>query len=271
MESIITTIATIYHNIGTLYLCLKDYPKALDFCLKSLNSNKSTMGADHIYTANSYSSLGLVYQSTSDYKQAIEAYTMALSIYEKASSNESFKMGCMHSAIALMYEKTGDCVRSAKFYEKSLKKMAVAFGEESFVVLQVYVRLAKINSKLGNSEKSLKLYHQIIELSNKIDHQDLDTVDVCSNLATVYLQKQDYKKAKEFCIMGISICEEISGEDNPGLGLLLFTLAEIYEATGDKPRAMYTYSKALSGIQETLGYDHSKSVGNIEETREGMF
>ena len=265
------SIAVSYTNIGQLYLSLKDYPTALDFSMKALNISKSTMGADHIYTAICYLNLGSVYQAIPDYKQAIEAYSMSLSLFEKASTDENVKVGKLCFVIAEMYEETRNYTKSVEFFEKALKSKRKVFGEESSKVIKVYIHLAGVNSQLGNNLKSLELFHRALELSNKINYQDLDTIYACSNLASMYQQKQDFKKAEEFSVMAISQCEKVSGKDSPMAGLLFYILAEIYEAVGDKQKAMDGYSRSLSGVQETFGYDHWKAIEILRKLAEGYF
>ncbi len=93
-------VANFYNNLGNVHYSQRDYPKAIEYHVKSLAIRLKTFGAEHPHVADSYNNLGLAYNSQGDYPQALEYHEKCLAIQLKTLGAEHPKTKLSQELVA---------------------------------------------------------------------------------------------------------------------------------------------------------------------------
>ena len=73
-------------NIGVIYKSQGNYPKALDYNMRSLEINEQK--GDQYEVANALSNIGGIYMDQGDYPNSLDYYSQSLKIYEQIDGNQ---------------------------------------------------------------------------------------------------------------------------------------------------------------------------------------
>ena len=86
------------------------------------------------------------------------------------------------------------------------------------------------------------------------DHPD--TAKSYNNMAVVYYEQGDYKKALEYNEKALEINERVLGRDHPDTAKSYYNMAGVYSAQGDNEKALKFNEKALEVFRIRLGENH---------------
>lgn len=201
----------IFYNLGIVYEKLKNFEKAKEAYLKSLEISPHSM--DSIYN------LGLVYTELKEYDKAIKCFKKILKEDEE-DSNSYFNLG-------LIYFKTKDYIKAmenfqttidlndediyAHFYIGNIFKELgdLESAREKFnKVLELspdyswaYFNLAVIDNETGNTDGAIENLQKTIEL-NPYD------IEAYKILIKILLKKENFEDAASIGANAVSQCEE---------------------------------------------------------------
>jgi len=203
--------------------------------------------------------LGVLY-SKYQYDSAYYFTAQALTLSEKIN----YKKGILNSYMQLgpilknkgEYQQSIECLKKAL----TLARRPADFGMIYNNMGSTYVKLGLLDSALSNMLKSLDI---------KLQAKDMPgIVNSYINLSNFHFSEKQYDEAKEYCIKGLRIEEELN---NPArLTKLFIILGNIYYVKMDADSAEYFYKRALS-FQSTKNDVISSIVylnlGNIHQQR----
>lgn len=95
---------------------------------------------------------------------------------------------------------------------------------------------------------------QIYERVFGENHPGIATV--CNNLAMVYEEKGEYKKAENLYKKSIWIREKVLGEENPDTATAYYNIASMYGSKGEYKIAISYYLKAYNILLFKMGINH---------------
>ena len=101
-----------------------DYPKALEFFTKALDTREKVLGKYHPDTASNYNNIGSVYRRMGDYPKALEFFTKALDTREKV-------LGKDHPDTANSYNNIGSIYSDLRDYPK-----AYSYSKEAYNIFK---------------------------------------------------------------------------------------------------------------------------------------
>jgi two-component system NarL family sensor kinase len=199
-------LGILYSNIGGVYQDLKQFPKVLEYDLKSLDAYKKSNAdpyyivAFELYVASDYKNLdqldqarlhieaaekiskqlnsndllykvynawGGYYQKAKDYGNGIQSYQAAMTYAVK--NDDMFKIMNCNRMLGMIY-------RDMKNYPQSLNYMQTALTQvrqlkNKMLEVELLKNLGLVQSKLGNDKEAVDYYKNYIDLSDSLNQE----------------------------------------------------------------------------------------------------
>lgn len=132
---------------------------------------------------------------------------------------------------------------------------------------------AQIRRILGLWYKDLGMYQKAeehLERSMKIcqeeygqDHRE--TLGAMNNLALVYINQNDYEKAKELLTVALDKGSKYLEKNDPWLWNFIGNLAKTYHKQGEDEKAEQLYVKLLQLLHREVGPEHRDTLGRMND------
>jgi len=191
------------NNMGSLYLYLEDYDKALSEYNKALEYFDKSENKRAISFVNS--NIGAIYVKLGDSEKAYEYLTK--SIEQKKAINEKLGLLQTYNFLGEMYFNQNNLSEAAANYKETLKLCAELDTERELPIS--LLGLGKINKQEGKLIAAESYFNQALEKIR--NSRDLDDEHECINLlAEVYHLQSKYKKSFEFLQKSIALKDSIA-------------------------------------------------------------
>ena len=250
-----------YSATASKYYQDGNYPKALEFYTKALNTNEKVLGKEHPDTATSYNNIGSIYNKMGDYPKALEFYTKALNIKEKVLGKNHPSTATSYNNIGSVYNDMGDYPKALEFYTKALDIEERVLGKNHPDTATSYSNIGSVYSDIGDYPKALEFYTKDLNINEKVLGKDHPaTATSYNNIGYVYNRMGDYPKALEFYTKALDINEKVLGKDHPATATSYNNIGYVYNRMGDYPKALEFYTKALNIKEKVLGKEHPSTA-----------
>lgn len=239
-------VGNAYNILGALSRSENDYVKALKFYLKS--SQAFEAANDTVGLAKVYNNIGNIYRDIGKHNNAISFYKKSL--IAKTWLNDREGMAITNRNIAFVYQLMKDYEKAKDSYWTSLYTWK-RLGDEARMA-QLYNDLGIIYELILESKGSesyavekniiFNLHLNALEL-NKISQNQKGMGWVYNNIATSYMEKQDYVKALDYLDKSIDLKSKVKDEE--GLATAYNNYGMIYlNHFGDTEKALYYFKEA---------------------------
>lgn len=220
---------------GIEYMYKKEHVKSLELLTKAETiANENHWHQQSFLAANN---IGANYYSMLDYGEALnyylEAYTIA--IKELGEDQEMIVL----NNIAILYSKEEQLDKAEEYFKKAYN---IAKRKQAKRQLGMYaVNLGMVANERGQVVKAKEYLDEAMDL---LQDQPEILINAEIALASNYLLRQDYQKAKEIALKVLPQLDNDESSENKVS--LLFIISEIYQAEGDLEKAIIYVSKPLS-------------------------
>ncbi|MCF8348808.1 MAG: tetratricopeptide repeat protein [Bacteroidales bacterium] len=178
----------VYHNIVSVFRELKEYDKALSYCLKS--SAIDLQLGDSVYYPSGLNGIATMYFLMNNYDSALFYYEKALDWYKISKSR--FDIASTYDGLGRTYSNLGN-PKKAKFYLTEAYKLNMEKG---------YKRAAAVNlnnlSTIFRKNKQYDSAMYYVKKSLEMNRRTKNILHVRDNLKTIgvyYFEMKDYKNA----------------------------------------------------------------------------
>ncbi|MCO6488697.1 MAG: CHAT domain-containing protein [Phaeodactylibacter sp.] len=185
--------------LATAYMEQKDYQKALEYCLESINSAASEEDEERKARnlGNSYLLLGKIYGRTEAFGQAEAAFAKAFSFFRDSPSGHLEA----EPNIIRTWEAMSRSYKLEKCYQDALaaQEQALAiskayYGEKNIKLLDFYLEMGQLLTLMDELEGALMVYQQALHQINPdipSDHliYDLPSVEFPTTIIAIELLK----------------------------------------------------------------------------------
>jgi len=231
-----------YYYLGEASYSSKNYPLAINYYKKALESLKEESLRDELYQ-----SLGWCFLEQDDFQSA-ESY------FSKIASEE-LKVYCLGS----FYYKKKEYDKAYNFFDKFLRN----YPQSPFLI-RAYIAGADSLYNLGRVNDAVSLYRKILEGKERLDNKILE--QVYYNLGWCYLKLSDYKKSIEIFQRLVSSSSsqivKISAQIN---------IADVYQQEGRFKKAIESYQEILKNFPDNLYSDYIQFQVGVCLLKEGDF
>jgi tetratricopeptide (TPR) repeat protein/CHAT domain-containing protein len=260
---------TLFEKAEILYY-QESYEDALKLGERAFEIEKSILGEDHLYVANSNDFFSKVYQALKGNEAlAINFAQQALNIRIRLLGLEHSKVARSLINLAQLYSEMGQYEKALPLQELAVSVYKKGLGEEHPEVARSLNNLALLYFKMGQYEKTLPLQEQALKIDKKTlgeDHPDV--ARSLNNLAQLYSDMGQYEKALPLQEQALSIIKKALGDDHPTVAMCLNNLAAFYSRMGQYEKALPLQEQALKVRKKALGEEHpdvATSLNNLAQ------
>ena len=176
-----------YNNLGAIYEEEKQYNKALDLYIKSLNILiNNNLNQNHIGYAVIYNSIGLNYYYQTDYEKAIINYNKAINILENINKKHDY-IAITYKSIGQAYKALNDYINAEKYYKKSLELATLIFERNHYLVSDIYSELGGLYFETKKYDYALDMYKKSLLVQENLDKDNnIYKEGIYASIAEIY-------------------------------------------------------------------------------------
>ena len=189
--------ANAYQNIATLYLLQKDYDKAAKNLDRAANLYRVIGDDDGVLTT--LFNFANIMKEKGEYAKARKHYQTVLGYREKEGNKAV--IAYININLAQMLVEEGRCEEAVTAMKKTLILLEkIQFTSDMVIVLN---DLGLCEKKLGNTKSAIKYFQRALAIGEKRSLVRYSG-EIYKNLAQLYQEDGDYKKALEFYQKGVT-------------------------------------------------------------------
>ncbi len=253
--------AKIYYHLGSCYLDVAEYSKALNYLQRALEIMQATLPEDAKEIGDAYVLIGIYYDYMADYDRAIEYYEQALILYKKTLSDDDPRIGVTHNNIAICLNYKGDIARSLNFFRNTSSITINSFGGEYY----------KMASDFNNIATCYYQKKEFVKAKNAIDFAYVinnrhGLISSSQGARIIYTQGlifhglKNYKKAMQHFREALAIRLEVLGENHPEVASNYYAMADSQLEMGAIVEAKAYYEKAHRTNHAIFGDEHPETA-----------
>jgi CHAT domain-containing protein/tetratricopeptide (TPR) repeat protein len=241
--------AVSFNDLGRAYLDLGEVSHALDAFQQALaihSSDRDARGARYALVR-----IGVLYLTVAEWQRALDALHQALTLSRRA--NDRRTEATVLSNLGSAHNHVGDTAEAIRYLEPGLKlSRELGFrGAEANVLFQLGIS----NHLSGEMARSRDYLQQALAIQTAI--KDLrGQANTLRQLAAVQLALGSPQEALQSITESMEKGPSIGG--NASFGPL--TLANVYAALGDAPKAVTNYQRAINQAREVRGRDREATA-----------
>jgi signal transduction histidine kinase len=273
-----TGVAASYNFLATNYAIKGNYPKALDYFMKSLS--KFTETGDQAMIATLENNLGLIYVNINEPAKAIECFDKALVINERLNNIKGQSLN--YGNLGIIYSNQNQFVKANEYYYKALKidekinnKDAVARNLSNIASSEL--AMGDYCEALNIGYKALKISKEISSVYNEANCSMVigetyftlsgDTIKF-SSLCNYFTadKKTNLINANKYLGFALKLYKQLNNLRSVSETSL--TLSEIYEKLGDYKKALEFHKNYSANYDSVYSKDNSFIIANLEKMSE---
>ncbi|XP_067050218.1 uncharacterized protein [Acropora muricata] len=248
-----------YYNLGIVYKCSGDLPKAMECFQKA--SNKAREAGDLDTEGKAYLNLGTAYDSSCDLPKAMECFVKALNYAREAGDRTT--EGEAFLSLGMCYNFRSDLPKAIECIEKALNKAREAGDRDREG--KASLNLGVVYNSHGDHPKAIECFEKASNYAR--EGCDRDTEEKAYvNLGIVYKSRSDLPKATECFAKALNIARKAA--DRAGVIRASQYLENCYLAVGDFLKAS-EYRDKIFELSDGVGaYTEEATEGsacNIQE------
>jgi CHAT domain-containing protein/tetratricopeptide (TPR) repeat protein len=224
-------------------LDLWQYQKAFAYYKNALSITENTAGKENIQYAYCLEGLAGFYYVTGEYEKAVPLYLQSLAIKEKLYGKGYYDIALTMHNLGTTYFKMGNYEQAIPCFQRiaALNKKTPAIPQYSAYELNWQGLLYQ---SVGNYDKALSLYSQALNIPEYAGSKQR-YANTLSNIAALYENLNDTKRALFYLEEARQITEKTSGQQSPDYATILYNLSTLY-------KKLNRYNTALQLCDETL-------------------
>ncbi|MDF2447991.1 MAG: protein serine/threonine phosphatase [Bacteroidota bacterium] len=233
---------------GTVYIKKADYPKAMDYLLKSLSIKEDLKDTSGII--NTRANIGNLYAKMKEPKKAILEYRKCAELAKLTGNQKDLLNSYINIGNVCVFLNKMD---SSNYYlEKALSIAQLRKDDQSIAIILGNLSLNYLDMKLfDKAEHSLI---RVIEINQKIGNQEF-VANSYTALSDVYFHQKKFVLATRYAEEGVRLSNEL-GTTTTYMDALEM-LYKIKKAVGDDKNALIFYEKMIR-IKDSITNDENK-------------
>jgi len=285
-------IGEVYNSIGEAYYLLGNYDKGMEFFLKLLEIAKYLKNTSGVSLASN--NIGTIFYKLEIYKKALKYYTDSLHGYEELQDEQNVVV--LYNNIGLIYIKLGDLKNAAvflgkafnlscktsnkkgvglslnhigKIYLKQKKYLLVIkilsralsiFKElnDDYFISDIKNRMGIVYLQMSDMDLSYVYLNESMVLAKRIGYKDI-IIRNYQNLAELFSQRNNYRKAFDFLRLFLELKEQMHNES---FGRKIAELTARYEVEKKEREVDLYRSKNVELLKANLNLQKANQIIN---------
>ena len=227
------------HLIGTLYLRLQNFPKALKY-LKLETEPGSVCLSDQ----------GICYLELGEFEKSMECFEKALKVHYQNEDNSNFNVYSCINNIALTLMMFGKYEEARVKLQETIKKHNEIHGEgfQSIDLHDLMLSLGKTYYYCDKIKLAIEAYQKAEEMQSRLAGiPDTSVIELNLYMAVTLSKTDQHARSMEYMKRALQLGHEVYGEHN-----LSIKLAGLYLYAGMVYKRCHLEDDALSFLQRSL-------------------
>lgn len=182
--------------------------------------------------------MGNVYASMGKTEDALRCYRILLTAHKDLGNTRAIGITLVN--MGNLHADRGDIRKARAHYLEAHDLLAELGDAESLAALHQNVGL--IDRDEGDLDSAVRRFSEAARYAKRAG-DDYRLAGIFSSIAKTRLLADDLTAAEDACLTSLAICERIGHE--LGRATALYHLAEVYERTGEKSRAVKTLTEVV--------------------------
>lgn len=247
-------LASIYMNIGLLYMLQGEYANAIGYTNKALLIREDENKKDSLEIASLYCNLGAIYAQ-------IDSIGTAMTYLNKSLKIREIILGLYHPDVALIYNnigsmslQNGDFGMALYYFSKSLHIREKVLSEYHPDVAISYCNIGAAYERMKNFNQALACFNKALDVQRKVLGEYHPNVALSyHNIGSLYADQGNYDSALLYLKRELSIIEKVHGKENANIVNTRSNVGYVYFITGDYISAIEYFKRSLSIIEKEEG------------------
>jgi len=180
------------------------------------------------------------------YEKAVAMYLDVIEFYKR--TNDSLQLGSSFSNLGVAYEEMEQAGKSLEYHKKALKIRILI--HDTLNIAYSYNNIGVVFTELLSQPDSALLYYSRADKIFKNTNSLYQSATVSANIGHIYLDKNDFGKAKINFDFALSIFDSLNIDQ--GKANMKRSFGQYYFAKGNDKQAIVSLKKSLE-INEQLG------------------
>ena len=261
-------LSFLYDAQAEKYEKQKDYLKAEQYYLKSLDFVNKTFGKINYGYPETCKKLANLYVKTKDYPKAEPLFNEALKIDEQLYGKEHWRVAATCRNMSVVFKENGEYGKAKQFYEKAVRiDENLNSKDDSLDYATNCIRLASLYHDFGSFSEAEIFYGKAKTIRGQaLGKEDIAYSEACNKLARLYLDLGNYTKAESLFIESKNIREKTVGKNHPLYAQSCNNLGALYVSMDKLTEARKLYIEAYGIRLKTVGQnskDYAISCNNL--------
>ena len=184
--------------LASLAISEEKFTEATQHALDAYEGRKKRLGENSAETIEAGGLLGTSYRGSNQVEKAIELLTSQAELAEKNAGPSSTQAIELRAVIAVMNYDQGRIQEGVASLGKLTELATTTYQLDHPTTLRVRAKLGGMLVELRQVDRALEIIQEIHEpIQTFFGELHPDTLSIENNLATIYLLKQDYRKARD--------------------------------------------------------------------------
>ncbi|CAF1508287.1 unnamed protein product [Rotaria sordida] len=175
-------------QLGSVYLIMGEYSKAITFYERAIDVNKKMSPPSQFHLAALHNNIGSVYAKMGEYSKALSSYKRAVDIDKIILPPNHPDLASDYNNIGLVYYSMGEYSKALSSHERSLEIKKTALPPNHPNLANSYNNIGTVYNNMGEYSKALSYYE---------DAQDIWKKSLPSNHPHLALVKRNIDSVKK--------------------------------------------------------------------------
>lgn len=201
--------------------------------------------------------MGLVYNGRSDYGRSIDYHTQALHIFRQVKDETSAANAA--NSLGINYFYLGNFTRAIESYQQALDIYTAGHNRKG--IGQIYTNMGIVYRRMLDFKKAIEYDSKALEIYSHSPEDVLPRANVLANLANIYDDMGDGRRALSFYDSALAICESI--RNSRGVASNTLNKGIVYNGMGEYDSAFFYLNRGLR-LYRQLGDKNSMAIALSE-------
>lgn len=252
-------LASVYGLIGIVYKRTADYPKAIDYYLKSKSLYEKLQDTSNI--ANVYHNIAMLHRDQKDYSKSVRYFKKAIAFKRQVKDIQGEAIAYNMLGVTYRYISVKDKKQDSAIVCYNIAKKLFFSINDSLNMYRVNSNLAALYHNRKNFKEALKIYKTNLAYYTRVGNKS-SLFSTYHKMAYCFLKFKEYKTAIQYEEKALTIAKEEGFKSRESKAYLrisfIYAKWEKYKEAHNNYRAYKKKSDAIFNI------DNAKKIQALE-------
>jgi serine/threonine protein kinase len=258
------TQASILWTVGSTYLGIGEYEKAIEFLARASDIYREILGADHLDTLRTLDGLAGAYLFAGRLTEAIALSEQLRDAFVNLLGAGHPRTLTILNNLAWSYLNAGRLPKAIELFEHVRDAKVKDLGVDHPDTLTILQNLAQAYRAAGKLSKAIELYEQVRDAKvKKLGADHPSTIITVNDLADAYMAAGRLPEAIELFEQARDVQVKQLGAEHPHTLTTLHGLATAYKAIGQLSKGIKLFEQVRDAQVKKLGADHPNTLTTL--------